>query len=258
MEDYGVGYKRCHYSLPDKVKRKIKKTRKRPNQIYMEPRPKKPNQIYMGPRPKKPNPIYTEHRPFEKRAVSLKRKETESKLAELTERSENVKRCASSEDEVAPSNEENNNLLLSQTSSDYPGAWSDNYTNTQASTESLNEVLDVSDFRKEKFHLPEGNNSDEKPAETSQMTSAVDRLTAMNQNLSDWDSSDEDDDDSGYRRRATKIESRYVDEEESDDSDDNNDSGGYRKRANKIEQYYVDDGDGSDEGSEKDSAAGNE
>ena len=245
MEDYGVGYKRCHYSLPDKVKRKIKKTRKRPNQIYMEPRPKKPNQIYMEPRPKK-------------RTASLKRKETESKLAEFTERSENVKRCESSEDEVAPSNEEKNNLLLSQTSSDYPGAWSDNYTNTQASTESLNEVLDVSDFRNEKLHLPEGNNSDEKPAKTSQMTLAVDRLTAMNQNLSDWDSSDEDDDDSGYRRRATKIESRYIDDEESDDSDDNNDSGGYRKRANKIEQYYVDDGDGSDEGSEKDSAAGNE
>ena len=210
----------------------------------------------MEPRPKKPNPIYTEHRPSEKRTASLKRKETGSKLAEFTERSENVKRCESSEDEVTPSNEDKNNLLLSQTSSDYPGAWSDNYTNTQASTESLNEILDVSDFRNEKLHLPDGKNSDDKPAEKSQMTSAVDRLTAMNQNLSDWDSSDEDD--SGYRRRATKIESRYVDEVESDVSDENNDSGGYRKRANEIKQYYVDDGEGSDEDSDKDSTAGNE
>ena len=250
VEDYAVGYKKCHYSLPAKVKRKIKKTRKRPNQFYMEHQPRS-NQIYTEQRP---HQIYTEQRPLEDRGVSLKRKETATKLTKLTEGSEMMKRCESSEDEVAPSNEERNSLLLSQTSSDYPGAWSDNYTNTRRSVESLNDVLDLSDVGNEKLHFLEGNNSDEKPVETSQMTSVVDRLTAMNQHLSDWDSSDEDDDDSGYRKRATKIENCY---EESDDSDDDDNSVGYKKRANKIEQIYVDDGEESDEDSDKDSTPGN-
>ena len=214
-----IGYKRCHYTLPAKIRRKIKATSKKPHQIYIEQK----------------EPVN------EKAQNTLNRKKCLMKKANDRKVCDDKKYFRYRQDETDDERAENGSLLLSQISSDYAGAWSDDHTNTQASCNSLHRDHETSDYPDEQeepdkmiISFPERNELKGDGAEEQVLNVVPDGPMTEEERELDWDSSDDGDED-GYKKRATQIEQM-----EWDSSDDDEDEDGYKKRATKIEQYFVD------------------
>ncbi len=199
-------YKHCHYSLSNKAKRKIKRYKKRPNQIYMVDRNKR----------EYPAPTSRETKKY-KGTKDIKK-------VKLISSDEGIKECSSGEDEAEPRIDRG--FFASQMSSDYAQSPSENHPSARSSMVSLAEDGEefVHLFSRDDAHSrnPSGGETQvlNETGNQGQVPSAKGPGTQGEDAVLESDYNTDDDDDVGYKVRAKTMQLVSVEGNQSEHSSD--------------------------------------